>query len=261
MSLPVNFRDIGESINGRAGIHLLKTGVVYRSARPAGDSLPLLHDRYGINTIIDLRTDTERSQHDAVPHGEGSIASKIVDFNGRPYTTALMKQLTYWQTLQLLGYYALGYRREAISILGEHVLAPRGLIGLAQDSLAHCTAEVKAVFNILTSDAAPYLIHCTQGKDRTGLVFLLLLMLLDIPVNVIHQDYMASQKELNGEREQRLKEIQSIGLPDSFADCAEGWTKAVYEHIDTTYGGIREYLRHCNIPDEQQEAVIEQLRA
>lgn len=39
----------------------------------------------------------------------------------------------------------LGYRMEAISILGREVMQPRGLIGLGYDSLDHCGTEIAEV--------------------------------------------------------------------------------------------------------------------
>lgn len=40
---------------------------------------------------------------------------------------------------------ALGYRMEAISILGKNVMQPRGLVGLGYDSLDNCGPEIAEV--------------------------------------------------------------------------------------------------------------------
>lgn len=40
---------------------------------------------------------------------------------------------------------ALGYRMEAISILGREVMQPRGLIGLGYDSMDNCGPEIAEV--------------------------------------------------------------------------------------------------------------------
>ncbi|QIW96773.1 hypothetical protein AMS68_002291 [Peltaster fructicola] len=258
----INFRDVGKTINEISGKQLLQCGLLYRSARPDysdTDVLRRLREDYNIRTLLDLRTDTERL-HQPVPSSEIAslgLNTRIVDFNGRAYTTQLMKKLTYLQSAQLIGYYALGYRKEAISVLAENVLAKRGLIGLAEDSLSCCTAEVKAVFDLLCeASGLPILVHCTQGKDRTGLVILLILMLLEIPVQLIEQDYQLSQAELKVEREERLKEIRSIGLPDSFADCEASWATIVAHWIEQTYGTAAAYLEHCGVNTEKQAYVV-----
>ena len=135
-------------------------------------------------------------------------------------------------------------------------MAKRGLAGLAEDSLTHCTAEVKAVFDVLADEASyPVLVHCTQGKDRTGLVVLLVLMLLDVPVRAIEGDYRFSESELKPEREEKVQEIRSIGLPDSFADCPADWVETVCAFVDGRYGGVREYLLHCGVTEAQQDSI------
>ena len=148
------------------------------------------------------------------------IEYKEVNFNGSAYSKALIKQLSYGHVAKLGVLYACGWRTQAISVLGTNVMAKRGLTGLAEDSLEHCTAEVRACFDVLADKSSyPVLVHCTQGKDRTGLIVLLVLLLLNAPNEAIEKDYRLSESELQPEREERLKEITSIGLPESFADC------------------------------------------
>lgn len=40
------------------------------------------------------------------------------------------------------------------------------------------------------SDDLPALVHCAHGKDRTGVVIMLLLMLAGVPHESIVQDYV-----------------------------------------------------------------------
>jgi protein-tyrosine phosphatase len=112
---------------------------------------------------------------------------------------------------------AIGRRMQAISILGREVMQPRGLYGLGYDSLDHCGPEILETLRAYTSlSRYPILIHCTQGKDRTGLIVFLLLSLLGVGLEEITKDYVMSEKELLPERESRLKEIRSIGLTEDF---------------------------------------------
>jgi protein-tyrosine phosphatase len=46
---------------------------------------------------------------------------------------------------KLVGLMAMGYRLEAISILGREVMQPRGLIGLGLDTIHHCGPETAQV--------------------------------------------------------------------------------------------------------------------
>ena len=58
---------------------------------------------------------------------------------------------------------ALGYRMEAISIICTEVMQPRGLTGLAFDTLTHSAKEVGEIVNLLANkDNFPMMIHCTR---------------------------------------------------------------------------------------------------
>ena len=182
--------------------------------------------------------------------------------NGSSYSNALIKQLSWAQTAKLFGLYSFGYRKEAISVLGANVMAARGLDGLAEDTLAHCRREIKDVVFILCDETSyPVVIHCTQGKDRTGLIVLLVLSLCGIPRAAIEKDYRLSESELLSEKEEKLAEIRSIGLPDSFAECPEQWCGNVSRFIDETFGGVEKYLESCGVTKEQQETLKDMLKA
>jgi protein-tyrosine phosphatase len=86
-------------------------------------------------------------------------------------------------------------------------------------------------------------------------------MLLHIELGAAEYDYMLSQGELVSEREDRLKEIHSIGLPDSFADCDPKLVKTVDEHIRHRYGSIEGYLEQAGVDKETQERVKNNLLA
>lgn len=156
---------------------------------------------------------------------------------------------------------AFGYRMEAISILGTNVMLPRGLVGLGYDTLDHCQPELANALNILSHQGTyPTLVHCTQGKDRTGIIVALLLFLLDVPLEAISYDYTMSEAELLPQREKMLGEIHEIGLSEEFAGCPEDWMYRVYEHINEKYGGIRLYLEKIGVGKETQGRIVEILQ-
>lgn len=48
-------------------------------------------------------------------------------------------------------------------------MLPRGLLGLGVDTVDHSGAEIQAALSLYTCKGSlPILVHCTQGKDRTG---------------------------------------------------------------------------------------------
>jgi protein-tyrosine phosphatase len=156
---------------------------------------------------------------------------------------------------------AIGKRTKAIAILGTHVMNPRGLVGLGLDSLDVCRQEIKQVFEVLANPSNfPLLIHCTQGKDRTGLVVQLVLFLLGVGQDTIQLDYMMTDSELVSEKDARIEEIRSIGLDDSFAACDVEMVHRVHEHL-VRQGGIEKYLSLCGVDQDMQESVKSILRS
>ena len=167
----------------------------------------------------------------------------------------LISKLSWSEFFRLVGLMLFGYRLDAIKILAPHMEA-MGLVGLAKNSLDVCKREVKQVFDVLTDEQSwPVLVHCTQGKDRTGLVVMLVLFLLDVDDAVIDKDYRLSESELAPEREARLKELGSIGLTEQFAVCPAGVVGSVHSHIKEKYGNTQSYLESAGVSKEAVERV------
>ena len=134
-------------------------------------------------------------------------------------------------------------------------MQPRGLTGLGIDTLTCSTAEIHAICTVLASPPAyPLLVHCTQGKDRTGLTVILALLLCNIPVAAIGTDYRASEQALVPERAERLKEIREIGLSEEFAGCPAGFVEAVVEWLGER-GGVEGYLESVGVGAEMRARV------
>lgn len=161
-----------------------------------------------------------------------------------------------------------GYRTDAVRIVCSQVMTPRGLIGLAQDTLAHSKTEIKTVFDVLSNSnmddgpsTYPVLIHCTQGKDRTGLLILLLLCLAGVNQDLIAADYVKSEPELVPEFEERMKEIRVLGLDEEYTKCPPGFAGAVLGFLEEEYGGMDGYLESLGIGRDVREGIRERLVA
>ncbi|KAF2876091.1 protein-tyrosine phosphatase-like protein [Massariosphaeria phaeospora] len=263
-SIP-NFRDVGVFVNDTASTTQLKTGLLFRGARPDEASFQerqrLLHE-YKIKSIIDLRTKTEHVEQaqkrdakikasSAVAQSNDEVAEPLkipgivyheINFNGSAFSRMLISKLSWIEFFRLVFLMLAGYRLDAIKILAPH-MESSGVTGLAVDSLDVCTREVKQVFQVLSDQSNwPCLVHCTQGKDRTGLVVMLVLFLLGVEIDAIEKDYLLSEPELAAERPARIKEIQSIGLSERFAMCPPDTVSTVHEHIQSKYGSVEAYL-------------------
>jgi protein-tyrosine phosphatase len=277
----LNFRDVGRYINQANKSRTLKEGLLYRSAKLDDTSLAdrskLVHD-IGIKTVIDLRSKTEHinaakkhsdavaiTQSAAVPSSNDAIATPLkipgisyaeINLNGKGFERALIWKLKYTSLARLIFLMAVGYRTEGIAVLGREIMLPRGLVGLGLDTLDHSGPEVKEVFDVLSEASAyPVLVQCTQGKDRTGMTILLVLLLCDIDLRTISADYARSELELESEKEERLKEIRSIGLDETFAQCPPAFCARIEDHLTSTYGGIRQYLLGIGVDSAQQDKI------
>ncbi|KAL1965625.1 hypothetical protein VTN77DRAFT_5302 [Rasamsonia byssochlamydoides] len=281
----LNFRDVGRSINDMHGSKIIKEGILFRSARPDDASERDKHrlvDELGISTIIDLRSSTEHimatKKRRAALSLENSEAAVIADpdehllelpgvrrymisLTGRAFEKMLLWRLDWYNFIKVLGLLASGYRTEAVKIVGAQVMKPRGLIGLAKDTLDCSAAEMRETFDILAEDDTyPTIIHCTQGKDRTGLIILMLLLLTNVvPLNEIARDYIKSEAELIPELEERMEEIRSVGLDEEYTKCPPGFPEQIKEYLDTKYGGVEGYLLSIGVAKEKLEKIRNRL--
>jgi len=119
----------------------------------------------------------------------------------------------------------------------------------------------------------PLLFHCTQGKDRAGVISALVLMLLEVPDEVIVEDYMLTCELTASDIEARMQGLE-IGL-EAFSEIvpsgvtAEGWRpmlsclrdsmENLIRHIETAYGGIEGFLGSIGITPEEQQTIRENL--
>ncbi|CAN9368471.1 hypothetical protein CUC08_Gglean006629 [Alternaria sp. MG1] len=274
----LNFRDVSEFVNQTTGTRHLRSGLLFRSARPDEASFQdrqRLLKEFGVKSIIDLRTKTEHieqaQKHDArikasaaIPQSNDDVAEPLkipgityheINFNGSAFSRMLLSKLTWLEFFRLAGLMIVGYRKDAIKILAPH-MEDMGLVGLAEQSLDVCTREVRQVFDVLGEEQNwPVLVHCTQGKDRTGLIVMLVLLLLGVDQKTIDDDYRLSEPELEPEKEGRLKEMASIGLTEQFAICPPDLVSSVYSYLLEKYGSVEGYLEKAGVAKEQVDFV------
>ncbi|KAI2473739.1 tyrosine/serine protein phosphatase [Annulohypoxylon bovei var. microspora] len=280
----LNFRDVGKTVNDYLGRKLVREGVLYRSARP-DDASPSdrerLRDELGIKTVVDLRTKTEHlrqaerrqasqtespalpePQPNATPVQIPGLRYQQIKVTGRRFEKFLVSQLSWWNYFKLIFLFLLGYRTQAISLISREILLPRGLVGLGLITVDESGAEIaETLRTILAPASTPLLVHCTQGKDRTGLIVALCLMILSVPASAIDHDYMLSRAGLSSERESRLEEIREIGLPAEWGDTSPDFVGRMVEHIDVKYGGVNGYLDSVGFDSEERRRLVEVLGA
>lgn len=111
----------------------------------------------------------------------------------------------------------LSARLTHISILdGNMQSLPLELETIYRHMIAECGDAIAAAVRVLCAgDALPALVHCSAGKDRTGVVIALVLAVLGVPDEVIAADYALSSTYLDPDRTPAIGQLQaSTGLGD-----------------------------------------------
>jgi protein tyrosine/serine phosphatase len=116
----------------------------------------------------------------------------------------------------------------------------------------------------------PIVLHCTQGKDRAGVVSALFLSLLDVPKATIVQDYMLTHDYTLADINTKLGQIQSLmsANPSMFppgvtladwqklVDCYQPAMENLLNYLDTQYGGVEGFLSQIGVDETEQLKIM-----
>jgi protein-tyrosine phosphatase len=156
-----------------------------------------------------------------------------------------------------------GRVRHVPVLTGDLQELPLELDALYRYFIDECGAQITAAIAELGSgDAMPALVHCSAGKDRTGVVVALVLAVLGVPDEVIAADYALSAGCLDPDQTPAIGQLRaSTGLGDDLIAALLG---SPPELILDVLGTIREragsidcYLRGHGLTD----AALSRLRA
>lgn len=250
-----NFRDTGGMPLTSGGAS--RSGVLYRSAALnalTDDGLAQLADT-AVGVIADFRTPVEQQMApDRVPVS-------------RPFRVESLTLLE-----GALPQPALGAGTTAVPESFATVLAQLPTLGELYVSMLDHGAETFATLARLvgaSTDEAPtaVLVHCTAGKDRTGVAIALMLDAAGVQRDAIVADYASSQNDLAGPwADGMLGTLTSMGVPitDSVRTLVTETPPAAIEQaldwIDAQ-GGTASYLRSGGATDAELAGLRERLIA
>ncbi|HEY9733027.1 MAG TPA: tyrosine-protein phosphatase [Drouetiella sp.] len=172
---------------------------------------------YGISTIIDMRDSRERNA-DLEYAGVRRLHVPLEDQSDEEF----------WQEWRAFNCTPLYYK----------------------PFLEHCPERVMSVFAAI-AEAGPggIVFHCGAGRDRTGLISMLLLRLVGVTPAEVWGDYLLSQNNLKPLN--RVKEEQAIAAAFvKFETDVETTLYALSKDLD-----VRKYLSDCGISDAQIERI------
>lgn len=185
-----NFRDLGglPTAGGPTAYGVLYRSDALHALTPAGEAELAASD---IGVIVDFRTPTERDlSRDRLPE-----ARRIREVH-LPLLEGAMSHIV----KEALEASALG-DHTAFGRAAEHAMA--NLPTLAEmyvQMLEHGAASFAQVARLIAApdDAPGVLIHCTAGKDRTGVCAALILDAVGVTRDAIVADYAATEQHLSG---------------------------------------------------------------
>lgn len=222
-----NFREVAPGV--------LRPGQFYRSDglhRLTREGRRTLAD-LGIRLVIDLRSDFDRrlGGRDRL-RGTGAERLSIPILGASPRTDPA--------TIDLRGVYR--------TILAEH------------------RAELVTAIRAIALADGPVVVHCTAGKDRTGLVVALVLSAVGVGYEVVATDYAASQANLAGDwTESMLRRVRRFRVPitetlvEVLAHSPEPVLRETFDWLTAEYGGTQDYLHAAGIEDSTVALLRERL--
>ncbi|MFS0867947.1 tyrosine-protein phosphatase [Microbacterium sp. 179-B 1A2 NHS] len=222
----LNFRDVGGL---PAGSGTTRSGVLFRSgnlARLSDAGRAGLRER-GIRRIVDLRDDDERRFEPSQVEGLDLETLHVPMFAGSIDSF-------FDDDLSLDDLY-------------------RALIDGSSTSLVRVAQTVAA--------DQPVLVHCTVGKDRTGLSVALILAAAGVDEEAILADYARTEEELPRDRNERVlaylrrRYPSARHLEDLATRSPARAMAAVFDDLRVRYGGPVEYLRAYGLSDDELEGL------
>lgn len=112
------------------------------------------------------------------------------------------------------------------------------------------------------AESSPLVLHCTAGKDRTGVSTAFLLSVLGVDRAIIDADYILTNVDV----ERQVNFIESnVGLPEGMDRAAMAKAAGVptdamavfLAGLDERWGGPVEYLRSIGVTDESMARIRE----
>ncbi|MDE6585491.1 MAG: tyrosine-protein phosphatase [Clostridia bacterium] len=243
-----NTRDLGgfPTTDGKT----IKYGKLIRSGRlyKLPDETVSELKKLGVTTVIDLRNDMERRE---MPNTEIDGIETI----NIPLVYTMAIGITHEKT------YAKHAYAESKRIKKEFGNADNYMESVYETAIfdEKMQGNLRKIFEVLLEKDGCILWHCNGGKDRAGLVAMLVEGALGVDRELIIEDYVASRKFHY--YKQRLQRFGIVVIPGprhfkgllrAFIEPKPQYILGVIEKIEQQYGSIQEYCKQAlGLTDEQ----------
>ena len=225
-----NVRELGGYVN--IDKQTLKQGHFIRSggiSELSDEDCAYLYD-YGVRTIIDLRSADERA----------TKPDRLINYKDiKNYAFSLSED-------------AEPGKMQTLTISSMDQLYCR--------ILDKSQAMIGEIFKIMLASKGTVLFHCTAGKDRTGVLAMLLLKLADVDEETIINDYAASYQNLLPYIHRLQKSLEDIHmkLPLHVFESDPQNMRQTLAYFNQRYT-IRGYLTSAGLSEEEIDELRSQL--
>ena len=222
-------RDLG-GLRGAEG-RPVRSGIFYRGGALAGlnDDQCKAVDQLGLRFILDLRAAGEvEGNADYVPHGvEYLRVPGMYDEAGNE----------------------VDFSPAGIARIATHIRKnPAGFMSKLYASMMFGNPAVHALVEHLVTGRTPVFVHCTAGKDRTGVCAAIILMLLGVSDDDIVREFL-----LTNEYRANIINMDPKDMPEwASEDDRRNWAKmngvnesdlrGTFAAVDSRYGSREEYF-------------------
>lgn len=228
-----NFREVGgyPTRDGRR----MKRGLIWRSARLDDlTSVDMNLDALrSIRLVADLRRESERSANPTPPE---FVSSRTILSWDKEHIELARPERLFAKGLDAEGY------AEAVRIFYR---------GLADGH----REELSTLYRHLAAGEVPVLIHCSAGKDRTGVAVALLLELIGVDRDYVIADYCKTSELLDwkwltsgaaaaGMQREWLDQLPPRAL-EVLMQADPSYIRAAFDEIELTYGSIRQFAHEA----------------
>jgi protein-tyrosine phosphatase len=144
------------------------------------------------------------------------------------------------------------YSSELYDIMSNKEFNRNDWIEIFQNILEKQRTWIKDVFKVFSSTNGGVLYHCSMGKDRTGLLTILLLLLAEAKEEEIVIDYMKSYVYCEKICDTKLERK----FPDEYYIADPKIAHSVISYIKTKYNNIQNYLFTCGLSNNEIQSII-----
>ena len=113
---------------------------------------------------------------------------------------------------------------------------------------AHEYPLIGKALRSMASEGTPALVHCVNGKDRTGVLCATLLRIADFPHDFIEADYLAANETNAKAIREEVAQLSHGMTPHehailmSFLEARPSYLKAFFDEAETQYGSFTNFV-------------------